>query len=58
MLQIRTCPIYELHNERLVMSILEGDPMIAALETSHKKGGIGTLKKLAAALKVELDNLA
>lgn len=33
-------------------------PMIAAIETSHKKGGIDTLKKLAAALNVELDNLA
>jgi DNA-binding XRE family transcriptional regulator len=32
--------------------------MIAAIEASRKKGGIGTLKKLAAALRVDLDNLA
>lgn len=32
--------------------------MVAAIEAGHKKGGIGTLKKLAAALKVDLDNLA
>ena len=33
-------------------------PMIAAIEAGHKAGGIGTLKKLAATLKVELDFLA
>ena len=33
-------------------------PMIAAIESGHKRGGIGTLKKLAAALKVDLENLA
>ena len=33
-------------------------PMIAAIESRHKKGGIGTLKKLAAALQVDLDHLA
>ena len=32
--------------------------MIAAIEAGHKKGGIGTLKKLAGALKVDLGNLA
>jgi DNA-binding XRE family transcriptional regulator len=32
--------------------------MIAALETGRKKGGIDTLKKLAATLKVDLENLA
>jgi transcriptional regulator with XRE-family HTH domain len=32
--------------------------MIAAIEAKHKKGGIGTLKKLAGALKVDLENLA
>lgn len=32
--------------------------MIAAIETGRKKGGIGTLKRLAAALKVDLENLA
>ena len=31
--------------------------MVAAIEAGHKKGGIGTLKKLASALKVDLDNL-
>ena len=31
--------------------------MIAAIESGHKTGGIATLKKLAAALKVDLDNL-
>ena len=33
-------------------------PMIAAIESRHKKGGIGTLKKLAVALRVDLDHLA
>ncbi len=33
-------------------------PMIAAIEAGHKTGGIRTLKKLAAALKVDLDHLA
>lgn len=33
-------------------------PMIAAIEARHKKGGIATLKKLAGALKVDLDHLA
>jgi DNA-binding XRE family transcriptional regulator len=32
--------------------------MIAAIEAGHKTGGITTLKKLAAALKVDLGNLA
>jgi ribosome-binding protein aMBF1 (putative translation factor) len=32
--------------------------MIAAIEAKHKQGGIGTLKKLAGALKVDLDDLA
>jgi DNA-binding XRE family transcriptional regulator len=32
--------------------------MIAAVEAKHKKGGVATLKKLAAALKVDLDDLA
>jgi DNA-binding XRE family transcriptional regulator len=31
--------------------------MIAAIEAKHKRGGIGTLKKLASALKVDLDEL-
>jgi ribosome-binding protein aMBF1 (putative translation factor) len=33
-------------------------PMVAAIEARHKKGGIATLKKLAVALKVDLDHLA
>ena len=33
-------------------------PMIAAIETRHKKGGIATLKKLARALNTDLDHLA
>lgn len=32
--------------------------MIAAIETKHKQGGITTLKKLARALNVDLDELA
>jgi len=32
--------------------------MIAAIEAGQKQGGITTLKKLAVALKVDLDNLA
>jgi DNA-binding XRE family transcriptional regulator len=32
--------------------------MIAAVEAKHKMGGVATLKKLAAALKVDLDDLA
>ncbi|MGA2595112.1 MAG: helix-turn-helix transcriptional regulator [Bryobacteraceae bacterium] len=33
-------------------------PMIAAMEAGHKRGGIATLKKLAKALKIDLDHLA
>jgi DNA-binding XRE family transcriptional regulator len=33
-------------------------PMIAAIEAGHKTGAIGTLKKLAVALKIDLDHLA
>lgn len=33
-------------------------PMIAAIEAGHRTGGIVTLKKLASALNVDLDNLA
>ena len=32
--------------------------MIAAIEAGHKAGGIATLKKLAAALRVDLESLA
>jgi hypothetical protein len=31
--------------------------MIAAFEAGHKTGGVGTLKKLAAALRIDLDDL-
>ena len=31
--------------------------MIAAIEAGHKTGGIATLKRLAAALRVDLENL-
>ena len=31
--------------------------MIAAIEAKHKRGGISKLKKLAAALKIDLDEL-
>lgn len=33
-------------------------PMIAAIESGHKSGGIATLKKLAEALRIDLDHLA
>jgi DNA-binding XRE family transcriptional regulator len=33
-------------------------PMIAAIEAGHKTGGVATLKKLAAALRIDLDDLA
>ena len=33
-------------------------PMIAAIESGHKTGGIDTLKKLSVALKVDLEHLA
>jgi len=32
--------------------------MIAAIEAGHKRGGVATLRKLGAALRVSLDNLA
>jgi DNA-binding XRE family transcriptional regulator len=32
-------------------------PMIAAIEAGHKTGGVATLKKLAAALGIDLDDL-
>jgi DNA-binding XRE family transcriptional regulator len=33
-------------------------PMIAAMESGRKKGGVATLKRLAGALEVDLDLLA
>jgi ribosome-binding protein aMBF1 (putative translation factor) len=47
-----------LTQEELSKASLVSRPMIAAIETRHKRGGIATLKKLAVALKVDLDNLA
>ena len=32
-------------------------PLIASIEAGHKQGGIATLKKLAGALKLDLDQL-
>jgi mRNA interferase RelE/StbE len=46
-----------LTQERLAKASKVSRAMVAAIEAGHKKGGIGTLKKLAAALNVELDNL-
>jgi len=47
-----------LTQERLSKASKVSRSMIAAIEASHKKGGIATLKKLAVALRVDLDNLA
>lgn len=47
-----------LTQENLARTSKVSRPMIAAIEAGHKQGGIGTLKKLAGALKVDLDNLA
>lgn len=47
-----------LTQEKLAKSSKVSRPMIAAIEAGHKKGGIATLKKLAGALKVDLDHLA
>jgi predicted transcriptional regulator len=47
-----------LTHEDLAKASKASRPMIAAIETSRRKGGIDTLKKLAAALRAELDNLA
>ncbi len=52
----RTCRCFT--QEGLAKLSKVSRPMIAAIEARHKAGGIGTLKKLAAALKVELDLLA
>jgi len=46
-----------LTQEKLAKKSKVSRPMIAAIETGHKKGGIATLKKLAAALGVGLENL-
>jgi DNA-binding XRE family transcriptional regulator len=48
----------ELTQEGLSRASKVSRAMIAAIEAGHKTGGIATLKKLAAALEVDLDNLA
>jgi ribosome-binding protein aMBF1 (putative translation factor) len=48
----------ELTQEDLAKRSKVSRPMIAAIESKHKKGGIATLKKLAGALGVDLDHLA
>ena len=47
-----------LTQENLAKKSRVSRPMIAAIESGHKTGGIGTLKRLAVALKVDLDHLA
>jgi DNA-binding XRE family transcriptional regulator len=47
-----------LTQEALAKASKVSRPMIAAIETGRKKGGIATLKKLVAALQVDLDDLA
>jgi DNA-binding XRE family transcriptional regulator len=47
-----------LTQEELAKASKVSRPMIAAIETGHKQGGISTLKKLAGALKLDLDHLA
>ena len=47
-----------LTQEKLAKASSVSRGMIAAIETGHKTGGVATLRKLAAALKVSLDNLA
>ena len=47
-----------LTRENLAKKSRVSRPMIAAIESGHKTGGIGTLKRLAVALKVDLDHLA
>jgi DNA-binding XRE family transcriptional regulator len=46
-----------LTQEKLAKRSKVSRPMIAAIEARHKTGGIGTLKKLAVALKIDLDHL-
>jgi len=48
----------ELTQEGLAKASKVSRSMIAAIEAKHKQGGIATLKKLAASLKVDLDQLA
>jgi ribosome-binding protein aMBF1 (putative translation factor) len=44
--------------EALARASCVSRPMIAAIESGHKKGGVATLKKLARALQIDLDHLA
>jgi mRNA interferase RelE/StbE len=44
--------------EKLAKTSGVSRPMIAAIETGHKRGGIATLNKLAAALRIDLGHLA
>jgi len=47
-----------LTQEKLAKISTVSRSMVAAIEAGHKKGGIATLKKLARALQVDLENLA
>jgi DNA-binding XRE family transcriptional regulator len=47
-----------LTQEALAKTSTVSRSMIAAIESKHKTGGIATLKKLAGALKVDLDEIA
>lgn len=47
-----------LTQEKLAKKSKVSRGMIAAIEAGHKRGGIDTLRKLAAVLKVSRDNLA
>lgn len=44
--------------EKLAKSSHVSRAMIAAIESGHKRGAVATLKKLAAALDISLDQLA
>jgi DNA-binding XRE family transcriptional regulator len=46
-----------LTQEELAKASHVSRPMIAAIEARHKRGGVETLKKIAKALKVDLDHL-
>ncbi len=48
----------ELTQEGLAKASRVSRVMIAAIESGRKTGGVATLKRLAAALRVDLDNLA
>jgi DNA-binding XRE family transcriptional regulator len=48
----------KLTQEQLAKKSKVSREMIAAMESGRKNGGLGTLKKLAGALNVDLENLA